>query len=73
MPSQAVINAVAETIRSAGFRLFRSPTRGDQAGKMRYRAKAVDVKTGEQWSVSADSEYAALVDLAEQVGIELVD
>ena len=70
MTSQAVIDAAARTIEDAGYRLHRSPTLDRESGRTRYRAKAVDKTTGEQWSVCADGEYEALVELAEQVGIE---
>ncbi len=73
MTSQPDIHALALTIRNAGCSQTRIPTFDDEAGEMRYFAEAVDEETGEKWQVYGDDEYATLVELAEQVGIELMD
>ena len=37
------------------------------------RVNAIDAETGESWSVTADDALAAWTELAEMVGIELMD
>ena len=40
---------------------------------LRCVVNAVDAKTGESFTVTAPDEYAAVVELAKQVGIDLED
>lgn len=69
---QLDIRALALTIRNAGCRIFRTPTFDDEAGELWYFAEAVREETGEIWQVYGDDEHGTLVELAEQVGIELM-
>ena len=71
--SSEVTAAVQRVIRRAGFHVGTMPLVDMRNGGHRYVVDARDAETGESWSVIADSEYAATVRLAEQVGIELLD
>jgi isoaspartyl peptidase/L-asparaginase-like protein (Ntn-hydrolase superfamily) len=72
MPSPIVTIAVLDTIRAAGSHFGECKViRVD--GKVRCLASATDAKTGESFTVTAPTEYAAAVELARQVGIELED
>lgn len=64
----AVTQALIETIGGAGYDVL---VRADSDGNS--VVEATDEKTGEVFVVRADSPYAAAVELAKQVGIELAD
>ncbi len=71
MPNHRDTAALLDIISAAGFH-----AQVQDSGthlKRQYIANAVDVITGESFSVSGPDEFTALVELAQQVGIELED
>ncbi len=70
--STPVTRAILKTIKGVGFHLGECKTFHED-GAMRYVVNAVDSKTGESFTVTAADEYAAVVELAQQVGIDLED
>ncbi len=73
MTTPIVTNALIDTIKGAGFhigfaQLFDLATR-----RPVWHVDATDTESGERWIVHADTLYEAAVELAEKVGIELMD
>ena len=72
MTTPFVNAALLATIRGAGYHVGTATfLRSD--GRFAYHADATDAMTGERWTVQGPTEYAALVELAAQIGIELKD
>ncbi len=64
---------IENVIQDAGFNVGTTTLVNPRTGETRHVVNAVDAKTRESWTVQAASRYEAVVDLAEQVGIELMD
>ena len=64
----AAAKAIIETITDAGYSVM---TGADSDGNS--IVEATDKATGERFVVRADDLYAAVVELAQQVGIDLED
>ncbi len=63
---------VIHVIKGAGYSLGETTTI-NRDGTTRHVVNAVDARTGESFTVSAGWLYEAVVELAEQVGIDLED
>ena len=63
----SVTKAILETIGGAGFTVSLGAADGLSV------VEAIDSETGERFVVRGDNLYAATVELAEEVGIELED
>ncbi len=73
MTTPYVTQAILDTIRDAGFHIGETVVLSLKDGHTRQVANAVDAKTGESFTVTAPDQYAAAVELAEQVGFDLKD
>ncbi len=68
-----VTEAILATIKAAGFHIGTVKFVRLPSGEPGRVVNAIDAKTGERWTVTAPTEYEAVVELARQVGIELDD
>jgi hypothetical protein len=62
---------IAREIRNAGFRLVMQRLLDPISGESLHACTAVFRRTGEMWRVTARDAYAAIVELARQVGAKL--
>ena len=65
--------AILDAIKAAGYNVDTTAVLKLPDGRLVVHIDVTDARTGESWSVRAPSEYEALVELAEQIGIHLAD
>ena len=73
MTSPIVTNALIDTIKGAGFNIGHAQVYDLVTRRHVWHIDATDVESGESWIVHAPTLYDAAVELAERVGIELMD
>ena len=73
MPTPIVTNALIDTIKGAGFNVGFAQLYDLVTRRHVWHIDATDTESGERWIVHADTLYEAAVELAERVGIELMD
>ena len=73
MTSAIVTNALIDTIKGAGFNVGLAKLYDLVSRRPVWHIDATDVESGESWIVHAPTLYAAAIELAERVGIELMD
>lgn len=73
MTTPDVNAAILDAIKAAGYNVDTTAVLKLPDGRLVVHIDVTDARTGESWSVRAPSEYEALVELAEQIGIHLAD
>ena len=65
--------ALIDTIKGAGFNIGHAQLYDLRTRRQVWHLDATDAESGERWIVHAPTLYEAAVELAERVGIELMD
>ena len=73
MISPIVTNALIDTIKGAGFNIGHAQLYDLATRRHVWHIDATDAESGERWIVHAETLCEAAVELAERVGIELMD
>lgn len=72
-PSSLVLVALQDAIRAAGINLGTAKVIKLPSGEPAYHIDATSSSTCERWTVHAPTEYAATVELAAQLGFDLME
>jgi len=62
--------SLLKDIRQQGYSVGSVKIFDRESDEYAYMVDATDAKTGERWSVKAETEYLAVVELAEQLGLD---